>query len=513
MIEQKDCPLTRPPSRSEENVVNHHSDDTNLYDILHVAPGSDEDAIRQAYRKLAREHHPDVAGDIGAEMMKRINAAYRILNDPARRRDYDARHGHSRNMPPAPEAYPPPARPFQRPPPSRPLYEPPPPRPFAGPSTPHFAPPRAERSAPNLNNGPTFSEGPMKLFRQISGDSPIAAMAFAQHDTMLGIGFSDGRIELWHLPSQQRFVTLNLRHGASGTINAGVLHELRLSPTGQLVMAWGLNLGTRVWNTLNDNILWSSSANTPHGLMDGVLFDTPAMARLALPGAPLSLADEDAFHWAEVGKGGTEILTRPMLDGMPIAPAWAVPLRCDEPLPARVPAGRSLRIHQRLLARDGDALLTFSTGPASATISNASIFHLWSLKQGQRTPQLQGTVMVPAQSLWYPLATSEYVDRVATQFEERAIRIYDMRSGQHVELPTGRVSPDAQMALSSDGSLLAIAHPETRKVELWATHSRQRVQFWDVRAPVITLQFSTAQSTPMLAIGRSDGICEMWSFL
>jgi molecular chaperone DnaJ len=64
------------------------------YDILGVAPSADVVAIRDAYRRLAREHHPDRAASsdrAGADVdMPAINEAYRVLSDPARRAVYDA---------------------------------------------------------------------------------------------------------------------------------------------------------------------------------------------------------------------------------------------------------------------------------------------------------------------------------------------------------------------------------------------------------------------------------------
>jgi molecular chaperone DnaJ len=66
----------------------------NHYDVLGVAPSAATDEIREAYRRLAREHHPDRTasrGVGGGEVsMPAINEAYRVLNDPARRAVYDA---------------------------------------------------------------------------------------------------------------------------------------------------------------------------------------------------------------------------------------------------------------------------------------------------------------------------------------------------------------------------------------------------------------------------------------
>jgi molecular chaperone DnaJ len=61
-----------------------------LYDILGISRDASPSEIKAAYRKLARELHPDVNGDPGdQERFKEITGAYEILSDPAKRQRYD----------------------------------------------------------------------------------------------------------------------------------------------------------------------------------------------------------------------------------------------------------------------------------------------------------------------------------------------------------------------------------------------------------------------------------------
>ena len=66
-----------------------------LYETLDVSDNASADEIKKAYRKLARKYHPDINKTPEAEeKFKELNAAYEILSDDEKKRQYDM-HGDS----------------------------------------------------------------------------------------------------------------------------------------------------------------------------------------------------------------------------------------------------------------------------------------------------------------------------------------------------------------------------------------------------------------------------------
>lgn len=64
--------------------------DRDFYDVLGVGRGAGDDELKSAFRKLARQYHPDVNKDPGAEeKFKEINEAYGVLSDAQKRARYD----------------------------------------------------------------------------------------------------------------------------------------------------------------------------------------------------------------------------------------------------------------------------------------------------------------------------------------------------------------------------------------------------------------------------------------
>ena len=66
------------------------------YEVLGVPKDADEDALKKAYRKLAKKYHPDAnPGDKEAEAkFKEASEAYSVLSDPQKRQQYD-QFGHA----------------------------------------------------------------------------------------------------------------------------------------------------------------------------------------------------------------------------------------------------------------------------------------------------------------------------------------------------------------------------------------------------------------------------------
>jgi molecular chaperone DnaJ len=69
------------------------------YEVLGVGRDASISQIRAAFRRLARAHHPDTSTSGSADSLAPINEAWRVLGDPALRREYDR----SLNVEPRPE--------------------------------------------------------------------------------------------------------------------------------------------------------------------------------------------------------------------------------------------------------------------------------------------------------------------------------------------------------------------------------------------------------------------------
>lgn len=70
------------------------------YQVLSIAPDASVEEVKDAYRKLAFQCHPDRHQETGEanKKMQQINEAYAVLSDPIRRREYDLPRGYGRQV-------------------------------------------------------------------------------------------------------------------------------------------------------------------------------------------------------------------------------------------------------------------------------------------------------------------------------------------------------------------------------------------------------------------------------
>jgi curved DNA-binding protein CbpA len=59
------------------------------YDVLQLRSDASPDQIRDAWRRLARQHHPDHGATAGCDTLSRINRAYAVLSNPHERAQHD----------------------------------------------------------------------------------------------------------------------------------------------------------------------------------------------------------------------------------------------------------------------------------------------------------------------------------------------------------------------------------------------------------------------------------------
>jgi len=71
------------------------------YEVLSIAPSASAEEIKEAYRKLAFQCHPDRHQETeeANKKMQEVNEAYAILSDPIKRREYDLPRGYRRRVP------------------------------------------------------------------------------------------------------------------------------------------------------------------------------------------------------------------------------------------------------------------------------------------------------------------------------------------------------------------------------------------------------------------------------
>jgi DnaJ-class molecular chaperone len=90
-------------------------DADDYYAILGVNSAASLKRIQAAYRKLAKEYHPDHAGMQGKEKFQAVQEAYEVLSDPGKRKEYDAHVDRRRRIRESRGIIPEPLAPLRRP--------------------------------------------------------------------------------------------------------------------------------------------------------------------------------------------------------------------------------------------------------------------------------------------------------------------------------------------------------------------------------------------------------------
>jgi hypothetical protein len=339
----------------------------------------------------------------------------------------------------------------------------------------------------------------------------VAALSFSYDGALCGLGQLDGRLTI--VTTKEGAVVSALAFGAHERV--GALQALRLSPRGALACAWGFSLGTRVWSIPDGRTLWNTAISAPSGAMDAMLYDGAPHVRLATPDAPMALADEDPFRWADDGRRATAVYSRPL--AAPVSAAWLTPIHCKEDGSVgwlREPPDENWRVHARLLSTDGRSLLTFSTGRVAGA-GRANTVQLWELDRRSgvgalRTqgPRAVGRLIEPAGTLQFPLAATPDLSWAAVGSYGRQVRLFHFRKRVSRFVEVGIVSSEARMALSPDAARLALA--QGTRLQLFDTATGGQLQEWQGGDEITALAFYAGSGGLGLGIGLRNGLAEVW---
>lgn len=487
-------------------------DEPDYYALLGVSPDADAEELRLAYRVLARRYHPDIAGTGDLERMQRINRAYTVLSDPDAREAYHLKRGL-----PLPSAPAQPEGPREGTPPRRASGSStgtasgaaarPPARPSAGASSPRPSPTGARPARPSAPC-PTATRtagGPFQRVAVLAATTgPAAALSLTADGERLGVGALDGSISLWAVRSCER-VTL-LSDGAEQ--RAGVLQGLRLSPSGSLAVAWGFMLGISVWQVAERRRLWSTPMSAPRGLLDAALRDDPHFVRLALPAAPEALAEVDPFRWANDGRRGTALVTRPLAG--PVTPSALQPVLCWEDRTQRPKSEEEgWRVRERILSADGQRLLTFASA-REPKAPNGRMLSLWDTEHrapliGTPSPRRIAHQLEREALLDFPLAATPDLEWVALGDGGDALSVRGLRERARLRVVVGSIPEDARLALSPDARSVALARDNL--LDVFDPRAGERCQRWEFPAEVSALLFGAEN---LLAVGLGNGQVEVW---
>ncbi|HEU5379769.1 MAG TPA: DnaJ domain-containing protein [Ktedonobacteraceae bacterium] len=454
----------------------------NYYAILGVPLDADNDTLKRAYRQLARRYHPDLAGSEGALQMKRINRAYDVLRDPDKRQSYDAIIGGSIDLRKGGLTRP------------RPVA-----RKFSTEDEVEFA---------GLSIFST--RGPLRAGARLQSQlGVISALnsVDAPGGLVIAAGSLDGKGICWQVEGAQNPLAFAMDHRY--TVES--LRELRFSAAGHLLAGWG-RLNLHVWKTIDGSLQWSypleQRAVSAHYSLDMVLKERSDGAADIWMALPLQLKDPLAPR-AHGVRGTDVVVHRP---DMPTC-ELGTPLSCVE---SEVEKRQFWAIRLRALSQDLRTLFTLSCANVPDESEQMIVLRRWDLASKTRfgnklRPQINLAITAGrCADCAPPYALTPDIRTIAFASAEKMLRLHDTLTGTYSELPCGSMGASSRLAISSDGSRVAVAREDSEVnegvIDLWASSSGQLLQKlyhpWQVSA----LHFAGQQ----LVVALTDGTIQIW---
>jgi hypothetical protein len=452
------------------------SDLPDYYEILGVPINADAEMLRAAYHRLARQYHPDVAGDDGIARMKEINRAYSILSDPDKRRAYDTARAGILDF------------------------------------RPHTQQPAGAGSSPvgkaTLHErGLLYTHGPLRPGPSLDTDlGSITALAFAADGSMLAIASLAPVAALWrpYTDAPDRIRQLPAPPLRDGHPDA--IRRLRVTTDG-MVAGWGY-AQLAVWNA-SGTLCLAQPLGQPRlatpDTIDVQLAHDHAGCLIALPQGSQALL----VPW-DVGPRGTDIL--PLLPQDPARPAR--PLRCSERPPTE---RRYWAIRLRALATDAPILLTLSCARVIPDEPEIIILRHWDLAAQSWFKKRHPCVVRELEAgrcaeIGPPYAVSPDANLLACAATPDQVRVYNIAAGIFDQLPAGPLGAFAHLALAADGCTIAVAREGSNSaeglVEVWSVADRVCRQQLIHPSRVGALTFAPDHRT--LAVGLANGTVQLW---
>lgn len=454
----------------------------NYYEILGVPLDADTDTLKRAYRQLARRYHPDLAGPAGAVQMKRINRAYAVLSDSEKRLNYDTILGGTIDLRNGGLARP---RPVER--------------------------KLSKEDEAEFAGLSIFStRGPLRTGARLrSGLGVVSALNSVEtpRGLLVAAGSLDGKGLCWNVESTSDPVSFAI--GNMHTVES--LRELRFSTDGSLLAGWG-RLCLYIWRTDDGQLLWSypleQRAVSAHYSLDVVLDNLTSEhpeIRMALP-----WKSQDPLVPRGRGVRGTDVVSHIL--GTPAAELEA-PLSCVED---EVETRRFWAIRLRALARDANTLFTLSCANIPAEREQMIVLRRWDLTGRPRfsnkvRPQISLAITAGLCSeCMPPYAITADTRMLAFVHQEKALRLHDTLAGTYSELASGSMGASSRLALSADGTLVAVAREDSEinegVIDLWSVSQSQIIQRlyhpWQISA----LHFANQQCI----VALTDGTMQIW---